>query len=795
MVESISAPKMVGQAIPRKENAGLLTGAALFVDDVVLEGMLHAKILRSPTAHANLLSVDASRARTMPGVHDVVTGPEMTGVLKRFGGLVKGLPFNDRIVMADDKVVFEGQEIAAVAAESPYEAWDAVEAIKVAYDELEPVVDIEFAASSEAKAIWDYNGTNVWENYKLKIGDAQSAHGAVTVGGKFRTNRPAAVAMEPHVCIADFDRITKSLTLYTSTQFTHLLVGIIADVLQIPPAKVRVATLNVGGSFGSKGDLFPHEVIACLLSLRTGRPVKLVLSREEVFKAVGGRCAQVTTAELKMDQDGSIVSYGAKVLHNTGAVSPFGGQIMKIGLHIGMLPYPIPNIDINASAVSTTTISGGPVRGFGVPQVLFVKEQLIDMAAEELGLDPIEVRLKNIPANAEEGYVTPSGIRIDSTTAHFCLRKVADEIGWWDRHEKREAYVGYGAGLAVKYTSARHPSLDTDLSTIRLLLTPDGRVTIFSGDVPHGQGHHTMLSQIVADATGAKFDEIGLVAADTATTPFSLGTFGSRSAAVLGSAAMRAGELLAERIRTVAASIMKCPADILELRESMVWVKGSTEPALPFEAVAAVALFATSGLSGGSVAGPIEAQATYDTPTEREREDGGGNWAATYSAGAHAARVEVDPSTGQFKILDYVMAHDSGNIINPLIVEGQHHGGFAHGLAMVTEDLQIGSDGKLLNASLATYGVLTAHDVPNLHQLYDVDVPSTVIPIGSKGAGETATGAVPAVIANALADATGIRFTRLPITPEDVVLALAEKERQGVDRLVWPLTETQGDTQ
>lgn len=780
-----SRPTLIGQSVPRKENYALLTGAARFVDDITREGMLHARILRSRTAHARIVSVDTAQARSLPGVHDVITGSDLTGRVARFGSIPKGLPYDDRVALADDKVVFEGQELAAVAAETPHQAQDALDAISVRYEQLPTVVDPERALAADAPRIWDFTDGNVWDRYRLDVGDVDAADAQVVVRQRFTTNRPAAVALEPHGCVAEFDG--ERLTLYTSTQFTHLLKDILSSVIGLPVSRIRVVTPHVGGSFGSKGDAFPHEIVVSLLAIRTRRPVKLILGRAEVFRAVGGRCGQVRDAELRVAADGTIVGYRDNVINNSGAVSPFGGQIMRIGMHIGVLPYPIPNLALDGATVATNTSPAGPVRGFGVPQTLWAKEQLVDMAAEELGMDPVQLRLKNIPTSDECPYQTPAGHRIDTSTAHECLEKVAEAIGWQTHRRTREPYVGVGVAVGMKYTSARHPSIDTDLSTIRISVGMDGHVTVRSGDVPHGQGHETFLSQVVGDELGVGFDQVEVITADTDATPFSLGTFGSRSAALLSTAATRACAIVRERIELIAGQMLGARPDELELANGMVSVATDPERALPLAAIAGTAVYMTNSLPDTVPAGPLEAQATYDTPTELERADGGGDWAATYSAGAHAARVRVDPDTGHYEILDYVMAHDSGTVINPLIVEGQHHGGFVHGFGMVFgEDYHFDADGHLLNASLAHYLAPVASDVPNLHRSYEVGVASTTIPGGQKGAGETSTAPVPPAIGNALADAIGVRFCRLPITPEDVVLALAEKQRRGVDRLIWP---------
>ena len=792
MTSSAGGPSnKIGQRLLRKEDHALLTGSATFVEDLTLPNMLHARVLRSPKPHARIVSVDASRARSMPGVRDVVTGGELTGVVNRFGGQMKGLPHDDRSVLADEKVVFDGEGVAAVAAETWYQAQDAIEAIEVTYEDLPAVVDPEQAVRPESDRIWDFTDSNVWDSWTCQIGeDPDSLEAAAVVGGKFTTNRPAGVALEPHGCVADYDPQRGKLTLYTSTQFTHLLAATISAVLRIPQRQIRVLTLNVGGAFGSKGEPFPHEMLACLMAIRTGRPVKLMLSRSEVFRVIGTRCSQVNEAEMKVDADGHIIGYRTNVIHNTGAASPWGGQIMRIGTHFGMLPYPIPNLSIHADAVATNVPTGGPVRGFGMPQALFVKEQLVDMAAEALGIDAVEMRLRNIPEDAEAGYETPSGFKIDGSTIRECLQKAASEIGWWTRDSTREENVGYGVAIALKYSSARHPSIDTDLSTVRIEVGLDGRVLVRSGDVPHGQGHETMLAQIVADELGANYDDIDVVSADTDATPFSLGTFGSRSAVILGSAAKQASTVLRERMCTVAAHLLEVSPDDLAIDNGIIHVKGVPQAALPFAAIAGTSLFMTNSLPPGVPPGPLEAQSTYDPPTEREQPNGGGNWSVTYSGSAHAARVKVDPDTGEYWVLDYVMAHDSGTVINPLIVEGQHQGGFVHGYEMVFgADLKVDRDGRVLNDSFASYPVPTAHDVPNLSRDFGIDLPSPTVPTGAKGAGETSTANVPAAIANALADATGIRFHRLPITAEDVALALAQKKRRGVDRLSWPLPE------
>jgi carbon-monoxide dehydrogenase large subunit len=467
-------------------------------------------------------------------------------------------------------------------------------------------------------------------------------------------------------------------------------------------------------------------------------------------------------------------------------MSVWGNQVLHIGTNVGMLPYPIPNIRVDGDIVHTNTAPGGALRGFGIPQTIWAKEQLVDMAARELGIDSLEMRAKNVVRPQTFPFRTPMGQVIDSTSMYDCLQKSAEAIGWAEKKADPTPYEGVGLAVSMKYTSCRHPSFDTDLSAVRLRLETDGTVTIYSSDVSHGQSHATMLAQIVADGLGVGIEKITLAQPDSMTSPFGLGTYASRGAAVLGTACRMATERLRERVLTIAAHVLEANPEDLEIGHDRVYIKGLPDSGLYLEILASFAAYRTHQLPPGFEP-TMEAVATYDTPTEREGADGSGNLSVTYSAAAHAAHVRVDPETGLVRIVDYTMAHDTGVVINPLVVEGQHQGGFLMGLGMVLgEDYVYDDKGHLTNASFKNYLAPTATDMPELTKIFEIPAPSLTIPGGQKGAGESGTGPVPAAVGNAVFDATGVRFTSLPITPQKMLLALREKERQGVETFRFP---------
>lgn len=782
-----------GQRILRKEDVPLLTGKARFVEDLQLPRMLQAEILRSDVAHAQLRRIDTTKAEAMPGVEAVLTGADLVDKLEPWGHQTQGLPQGERFPFAVDKILYEGQELAAVAAESRYAALDALEAIEVEVDELQPVVGLEDAIREDAPLVredieYEKGRGNVFDVWRSRIGDIGRAEeeADVVVRHRFDSTRTHGTPVERHGCVADYDTASGQLTLYTATQSVYLVRDLLALSLKIPANRIRVVALEVGAGFGNKVELFQHEVIAAVLSMRLGRPVKIILSRADVLRATTARANQARWAELFVKKTGEIVGFRDRILHNAGAGSMWGNQTLSLGTHVGLAPYPIPNVHIDGYALHTNSCSAGALRGFGNPQLLWATEQLIDEAAEAVGMDPIELRLKNVIADDQCPYTNPMGHVIDSTSLRECVQQAAQEIGWDQYRNDDTPYEGVGLALIMKYTSARHPSVDTDLSSARIRVDTDGTVTVYSSDVPHGQGHQTMLSQLVADGLGVRFDDVRVVSSDTESSNYGLGTWGSRAASILGAACHIASERVWEKVSELAGHLLEVSPEDLQAQDGIVSVRGIPEKAISYADLAGIAAMATHHLPPGFEGGSIEGVATYDTPTELLTESGG-NITPTYSGGAHAARVRVDPGTGRIEVLDYVLVHDSGTVINPLIVEGQHQGSFLHGYAHVCgEGLVYDDHGRMVTASFADYQAPYAPDVPNLKKVYSQPAPSRVLPGGRKGAGETGTGPVAPTIANAVYNATGVRFTEMPMTPDRLLRALKAKESAGVNRFLFP---------
>lgn len=785
---------LIGRPLPRKEDRPLLTGSARFLADIKLPGMLYTKVLRAPYAHARIAHLDTSAAKQMPGVHGVLTGADLVGKVQPWGHQVQGHDKGERFPFAVDRVTYEGQEVAAVVADSEYQALDAVEEIEVQYEQLPAVVDLYQAMEEESPRLieeptYPFRQGNAYHHYKARVGNVAESRtqASAVVSGTFATSRPHGAALEPHGCIADYDNYTGKLTIYSSTQGVHLLRDLLAGALGLAINRVQARAVEVGAGFGSKTDLFPHEVIASLFALRLGRPVRLILSRGEVLRATTARCNQVRESELHASADGKITGWQERILHNAGGGSMWGNQVVSLGTHVGLSCYPIPNVHVDGYAIHTNTEPGGSLRGFGVPQTTWAVEQLTDMAALALNMDPIDFRLGNVITDDQCPYRTPLGHVIDSTSIGECIKSVAEASNWKNHRSRPEPNEGVGVATALKHTSARHPAVDSDMSSVLVRVQPDGTTTVYSDNVPHGQGHTTILSQIVADTLGVSYEKVNVETGDSDASPFGLGTWGSRGAAVLGAAAQQSAERVRGQVLRIAAHLLECAEDDLAISNDKISVHGDPSSQLGIADVAGVTAYSTHRLPDGVEAGSIEAKAAYDTPTDIMTGNGTGNITVTYCGSAHVARVRVDPDTGIWHVVDYFMAADSGTVINPLIVEGQHQGAFLHGFGwLLGEGLITDGEGHVVNPTFASYLAPYATEVPDLSNIREIPAPSRVVPGGRKGAGESATGVVAPAIANALFHATGVRFTELPVTPDRVLRALEAKERQAVSSLRYP---------
>lgn len=770
----------IGQRVPRKEDYHILMGHSRYVADIKLPGMLYAKILRSPFAHAKIKSIDTSAAKRLDGVVAVLTGEDIKDKIACWGQIGTGWPVGDRRALTIDKVHFVGDEVAVVAAENPYAAMDALELIDVEYDELPVYVDPEKAMEQGAALIHPElveQGVikgNVLSHYKLRAGDISKAEkeADLIVSGRFYSNRPVCNALEPHGVVASYDQYLDKLTVWSSTQVAHLIRDGISGVLGYPANNVHVMVPDMGGGFGSKAELFSHEVLASYLSLTTKRPVSLILEKSEVLAACSSRCAQTHYAELMLKKDGTFIGYRSKIVQDQGAYASWGTQVIQIGTHVGILPYKFPNMWVDGIDVYTNKNPGGAYRAFGVPQTAFVRDSLVHMAAVKLGVAPETLMLKNTVKGEDCPYHMAAGQIIDSTGIDAAMEKVMEEIDRLGWKKNRKPNQGIGWGCTLKHSSCRHPQIDTDYDSVRVRLEPDGTVTVFTSACPHGQGIETALGQICADQVGVSFDKVRVIGNDS-NGPHGLGTWGSRTMTITGSALKRAGDVIKEKLFKVAAYKLEVGEGDLQIAENWVSVKGVPTKKISVQQIVELCAFHSHDLPPGMEAGPIETTQSYDSPTTRLDENGRGNMVVSYNGAAHAALIQVDPGTGKVDVLDYVMADDSGVVINPMIVEGQHQGSVPFGLGQALgEGLIYDENGQLLNGNYRDYYIPLATDVPDLTKFYDCGVPSKLTLLGQKGAGESGNVPPLAVIANAVEDATGVRITELPVTPDKVLMGM-----------------------
>jgi carbon-monoxide dehydrogenase large subunit len=741
--------------------------------------MLHARILRSPLAHARIKSVDTSAASALSGVAAVITASD-TKHTRRYGTRHTGWAVGDNAVFLEDKVRFVGDEIAAVAAVDDYIARDALELIDVEFDELPAVVDPEKAMSADSPLVHDelvaagIIPSNVMAVKTFRAGDIERAasRADIIVSGRFYCNRPVCNPLETHGVIAVWDDAARELTVWSSAQAVNLVRDGLADVLDIPASKIRVIAPDIGGGFGVKVGLFAHEIITAILAMRTGRPVRMLLDRSEELSACTSRCGQIRYSQLMLNRDGEMLGWRERVVQDQGAYAYSGLSVLQMGTWIGILPYKIDNILIDTQCVYTNKNSGSAYRAYGVPQTAFARDSLVHMAAKKLGCAPEELMRRNIVRGSECPKVMSLGQIIDSTGIDLCLEKVVaevDRLGW---RNPLAPHHGVGFSTVLKHSSARHPRMDYDHDSVRVVINGDGTISVATSACPQGQGMFGTLAQIVADALGAKLEFVTVTGGDT-NGPRGLGTWGARTITITGNALHRACVQVRAKMAKVVGHRLEVDERDLEFADGQVSVKGVPGLKLSFKEIVTLCEKHRGDLPEGMEPGPIDVVASYDSPTTNPDANGHGNPTMTYSGAVHACHLKVDPETGKVTLLGYIMAEDCGVPINPLIVEGQHQGAVAMALAQVLyEGLAYDGDGQLLNSTLRDYYVPLATDLPDLSAVHDCSVPSTATLLGQRSVGETGNPPPLAAVANALEEATGFRFTEMPITPDKILAAL-----------------------
>ncbi len=762
----VAAPVgMVGTGRPYIEAARKAQGIADYADDLSPKNALHVKFLRSPHPHAHILGIDTAEAMRLPGVHYVATGTELP---IPFGVL----PISqDETAMALGKTRYIGEIVAAVAADSEAIATAACALIQVAYRPIKAflTMDDSLADVGKHEKIHAYtrHGNNVHKKAELRFGDqAQGLKDAEVVSAMtFSMEGVNHGFTEPHAANAHWDE--NGLTITTATQVTHYLHRALAKVLEVPLHRVRVIKPQVGGGFGGKSDPFPHEIIISHIARRTGRPVRVRLSREEVFLTNHGRHPSRMTIQLGANNDGTLKALDANITIDGGAYGSFGVVTSYYNGVLLQAPYKLDNFGFTTHRVYTNKPQCGAMRGHGAVNSRFAVESLIDDIAHRIGMDPVEMRMKNF---LESNTLTVGEYRITSNGSRESIQSVAQRSGWSKRHGQLPYGHGLGVGCSFFISGSALPIIRNELpqSTVHLKLDFDGRVLITSGANDIGQGSDTMLAIVVAEVLGLDMEHLFVLGADTLLTPVDLGSYSSRVTFMAGNAAKDA----AEQLRNAIAEAVSRRHDIApeELNFEHARVR-SNDRSVDLSWIEAVDLI-TAGR------GAVNYSGKYISPKlGGDFKGAGAGLSPSYSFGACAAEVTVDPRTGRVKILDVWGAHDCGKALNPLAVEGQLEGSWHMGIGQAMSEEMRYHEGLLINNNFLDYKMPTSLDTPNLHTAI-IETNDPEGPFGAKECGEGALHPVIPAIANAIYDAVGVRVTQLPIRPEHVLQLMKEKKKE-----------------
>ncbi len=762
-------PKMMGNAIKRREDPRLVMGASTYVDDLKLNGTLYCSLVRSPYAHAKITSIDTETARLLPGVVAVITGADLKArgvgtlpVAHRFGEALKAPP---HYPIAVDEVNFVGEAVAAVVARDKYIARDAIDLVQVAYTPLPAVVDLD-AAYAGGPFVHEQFGTNIAFEQVVDNGDGSALEDAeITISQRIVNQRLAPVPMETRGVVASYDRGQKTLTLWTSTQIPHLLRTFLSGVVGLPENHVRVIAPEVGGGFGMKLNVYAEEAIAGMLSIQLGKPVKWIESRGECMaSSIHGR-GQVDYVDIGANRDGKITHLRVHILADLGAYHQLLTPIIPVltGLILPG-PYDIPNLSYTIHGLFTNKTPTDAYRGAGRPEATYMIERVIDLVAHATGVDPVAVRRRNFIGSDRFPFTSRTGLTYDSGDYPAALDKALTHVDYATfRTEQATAraagkYLGIGFSTYVEVcgmgpSAAMPAGFGWDSATVRV--DPTGKVTVQTGISPHGQGQETTFAQIVADELGIGIDDIVIQHGDTGGSPYGVGTFGSRGTAVGGAAMSFAIGKVQAKAKLIAAHMLEAAEEDIEFTNGKWHVKGAEERGKSLAEIAWVAY--TGDTIPYHIEPGLEATSFFEPPN------------FTYPFGTHIALVEVDADTGEVAIRRYVAVDDCGRIINPMIVDGQVHGGLAQGIGQALfEEVVYDAEGQLVTGSLLDYALPTAKAFPQFETDHTV-TPTPVNPLGVKGVGEAGTiGSTPAIV-NAVMDALapfGVTHIDMPLRAE-----------------------------
>jgi len=767
-----------GAAVKRKEDPALLRGEARFIDDIQLPGTLHAAFVRSPYAHARVGRIDKTAALATPGVHAVIVFEDLPDTVRErpLPLLVPHpalkqpfLPFS----LVKDEACYAGEPVACVIADNRYIAEDAVQLVEVEYEPLTAVNDCRAALESSSPLVHLGSDSNIAARFPVKVGDTDRAFvGATHVfREKIYQHRGGPFFIECRGAVASYDTPTSTLTLYVASQGVHRLKRCMLEMFDVGDNEVRVVTPEVGGGFGPKGAFYPEYVNLSVAARMLGRPVKWIEDRRENFMATHQERDQYWDMEIAVDASARILGVRGQLIHETGAYVPWGIVLPWITATTVPGPYVIPNFKLDVLSVFTNKIQTTPVRGAGRPEAVVTMERLMDRVARELELDPAEVRRRNfiqpgqMPYNVGIIFRDGRPVTYDSGDYPACQAgalEAADYDGFRDRQQKARSegrYIGIGISNAVEATGLG----PYESATVRV--ATNGRIVCYTGATPQGQSHKTTLAQIVADQLGIDPHDVDVVTGDSSSVSLGIGTFAARTAVNAGSSVHVAAAAVADKAKKLAAGMMECLEEDLELSGGFVRLKGHPDVRKSLRELAVKSI----GTPGFSMAGGLPPGLEHTAHFTPEQ--------STYSNGTHVAEVEVDIETGAVKILRFTVAHDCGRVINPLVVDGQVIGGVAHGVGNALFERMVYDDNaQPVSTNFGEYLLPLATDVPRV-DLVHFETPSPLNPLGIKGAGEGGTipaiAAIAGAVENALAN-FGVTISEVPITPQRIVELLGE---------------------
>jgi carbon-monoxide dehydrogenase large subunit len=767
--------KLVGARLRRREDPRLLRGRGSYVDDLRRSGLLHVAFVRSDFAHAAVVGIDTKAAKGTPGVLGVYTAEDLAGIVRgpRATSANEGYQACQTPVLTVDRVRYVGEPVCAVAAETRHVAEDGAEAVRVSYEPLSPVVEIAQALADDAPQIHEEVKGNLFNHFSTTTGDVEAAFAAADfiVENEYRSQRVAPMPLEARVTMAEWDPDGQSLTVWASHQAPHMMRTGLAEFTGLPESAIRVISPDVGGGFGGMLVVYVEDLVVIGIARLTGKPVKWTSARrEDILTTMHGR-EQIHRISAAVRNDGRVLGVRAKIMASNGAYAIWP---MTAGLDSGQAsenvtgPYDIATYERDVYAVVTNKAPMGPYRGVGRVSACFSIERTMDDIAAHLGLEPLEVRRRNVIRAYP--YTTPTGLTFESGSSAESLdmmEELLDLPAFRTRQRNeltRGRYLGLGVAAVVEHTALgpqevarKGIEMVLGLETASLRIEPDGAATLIVGTHSQGQGHQTTFAQIVADRLGLPFDRIDVRYGDTAAIPYGLGTWASRSLVYGGGATILATESIIDKGRSIAAHLLECNSADLEFRQGRFAVGGTPTRGIALSEVARVAIHRPDLLPEDLEPG-LEATRWYRAPDP-----------GTFSNSLHAAIVDVDIETGEIGIERYVVIEDCGTIVNPTIVEGQLHGGIAQGLGhALLENAHYDEDGQPLATTLMDYLVPGFTDIPRI-EVHHIETPSPYSLGGFKGMGEGGAINPPAVIANAVTDALapfGIRVNHTPITPE-----------------------------